>query len=385
MGKRKRPIPKPLHQPIYGVIRTLVAALGAIDPHDTLLGLRKFARVFAAAPFNQTRVRRAEDHLAVAFPEWSPQRRREYALRAYEHLFMLAGETMVMPRLLNEDAWRERVELGNLRESLNTLLNDRPAVLITGHCGNWELLGYTLSLLGFPMHALYRPLDLKPLDAWVRRTRERRGLILIDKFGAGEDLPAVIEAGGLPAFVADQNAGDKGLFVPFFGRLASSYKSIGLLALRYRAPVICGMARRLVDDDEHAADGSGDPDRISRHENVDAPLAAGDVRLHPGGLHYRVEVADVIRPEEYQSQPDPLFYITARYRRGIETMVRRAPEQYLWMHRYWRSRPRHEKLGRPFPEGLLEKLRALPWMTESELETVQAHSARDTTPAGAGA
>ena len=47
------------------------------------------------------------------------------------------------------------------------LLGDQPSIMLTGHCGNWELLGYTMALLGFPMHALYRPLDLRPMDQWV--------------------------------------------------------------------------------------------------------------------------------------------------------------------------------------------------------------------------
>jgi KDO2-lipid IV(A) lauroyltransferase len=72
-----------------------------------------------------------------------------------------------------------------------------------------------------------------------------------------------------------------------------------------------------------------------------------------------------------------LFYVTARYRRAIEMQVRRAPDQYLWMHRIWRSRPRFERMNRPFPGSLADKLRTLPWMTEADLEAVKEHSRRD--------
>jgi KDO2-lipid IV(A) lauroyltransferase len=58
-------------------------------------------------------------------------------------------------------------------------------------------------------------------------------------------------------------------------------------------------------------------------------------------------------------------------------MVRSAPEQYLWMHRIWKSRPRHERLNKPFPDNLKEKLRALPWMTEDELNTLVQRSDED--------
>ena len=94
-------------------------------------------------------------------------------------------------------------------------------------------------------------------------------------------------------------------------------------------------------------------------------------------MSYHIDVIDIILPEEWDAQPDPLFYITARYRRAIEKMVKMAPDQYLWMHRYWKSRPRHERLQREFPGALKDKLLALPWMTPQELETIMEHSAKD--------
>ncbi len=350
MARKRRRMPVWLHGPAYGSLRCLMTALGALPREAVADAARGLGRRYAGVGFNRTRLARAEANLAVAFPEWGPGRRRETAVRAYEHLFELAVETAVLPRLLTTDGWTGHVGLGDVEGAVSRLMRDGPVILITGHCGNWELLGYTLSVLDFPVHALYRPLDLKPLNEWVKRSRGRSGLVLVDKFGAGEDLPAILGTGGVPGFVADQNAGDRGLFVPFFGRLASAYKSIGLLAMSTGASVVCGMARRLCG---HAAeDGTG--------------------------KRYRIDVGEVIEPGDWAGQPDPLFYITARYRRAIEGLVRSAPEQYLWMHRYWKSRPRHERLGREFPGALREKLLALPWMTGEELARIEEHSARDT-------
>lgn len=87
-------------------------------------------------------------------------------------------------------------------------------------------------------------------------------------------------------------------------------------------------------------------------------------------MRYRIEIEDRIDPEEWEGQPDPLFYITARYRRAIEQSVRKAPEQYLWMHRIWKSRPLHERCDKPFPSLLRAKLEALPWMTQGELDSI---------------
>ncbi len=388
MSQRRRgSLPAWLHTPLYLGVRMACAAMLTRGVGPNLHTAAEFGRRFAHARANRKRLARAVDNLAVAFPHWSYDQREHYAIRAYQHLFMLMVETAYAPRLLTQGAWSDHLRLGDLGPSVRHLLagageERRPCILITGHCGNWELLGYTMALLGFPVHALYRPLDLAPLDRWVRATRERQGLILIDKFGATRILPRVLAQGGAAGFVADQNAGDRGLFVPFFGRLASAYKTIGLVAMRHRAPIICGVARRLVWERDAATEAfpPPGPDAEGEGEGNGGGGGGGVGFQHwrGEGFRYRIDVTDVIHPEEWDDFPDPLFYITARYRRAIEAGVRRAPEQYLWMHRYWKSRPRHEHLGRPIPASLRDKLRALPWMTDEEMARIEDWTRRDT-------
>ncbi|MBX3359746.1 MAG: lysophospholipid acyltransferase family protein [Phycisphaeraceae bacterium] len=373
----KRSTPRWLEVPTFLALRTVFSALGATDIGLTTGAAALLGRGFAEMRLNRKRLHRAIDNLAVAFPDWPLERRREYAVRSYEHLLMLAAETIYAPRVLTDDGWPSHLSLQSLTRPLQHMLNGRthgtPTVTITGHCGNWEVLGYSLALLGFPLHALYRPLDLAPFDRWVRATRQRRGLVLVDKFGATEMLPSVLRSGGAVGFVADQNAGDRGLFVPFFGRLASTYKTIGLLAIQHHAPVICGVARRLTPG-LHGMHAPATPHRAGTDASNDAVGCSPKSRAP---LRYTIEVVDIIEPQDWVDRPDPLFYVTARYRRAIETAVRLAPEQYLWMHRYWKSRPRHERLGRPFPSALREKLEQLPWMTQGELDTIMDWSRRD--------
>lgn len=342
-----------MDRPLYYAIRGAIASMGVVSVNDAVRSARALGRTFAK--FEPKRVRRAMDALHVAFPDMPEDQRHTHAIQAYEHLFTLGVEMAFTPRLVTRDAWSDRVRMGTLDQAVKQLIQSRPCVMITGHCGNWELLGYTMALIGFPMYALYRPLDLKPLDAWLRSTRERQGLMLLDKFGAAEHMPEIMRRNALAAFIADQNAGDRGLFVPFFGRLASTYKSIGLLAIQYNAPIICGQARRLTHEHDRVVPGGWNGD----------------------AFHYVLDTVDVIMPEDWAAQPDPLFYVSARYRRALEHMVRRAPEQNLWLHRYWKSRPRHEHTGKPFPGALREKLRALPWMSENELARIEDWSARD--------
>ncbi|MGD9689982.1 MAG: lysophospholipid acyltransferase family protein [Phycisphaerales bacterium] len=361
----KRAIPGWLQMPIYAAFRAAVASVGVAPPVEALRVAGKLGRAFGQARPNRARLERAMEHIAAARPAWSIDQRREYALRAYEHLFMLGVEMSIAERVVTRDGWPMRVEVGHLGDALRRLLGQRPVIFITGHVGNWEVLGFAMAQLGFPLCPLYRPLDLRPLDAWVRRTREAHGLHLVDKFGAVGELPALMARGGMPAFVADQNAGDRGLFVPFFGRLASTYKSIGLMAMSTGATIVCGMARRI-------GVGALGADGLDEAGNA-VPLTP-DPRWRPGDLtppRYRIEVLDLIEPKDWTDQPDPLFYVTARYRRAIERMVALAPEQFLWMHRYWKSRPRHEHAGKPLPGVLREKLRALPWMTPEELDRVE--------------
>ncbi|MEM1330466.1 MAG: lysophospholipid acyltransferase family protein [Planctomycetota bacterium] len=355
MGKRREPGPaaQALHWPLFYAIRSVLAVPQILGPAPALEGAAAMGRWFGGLPMNRKRVDRAAAAIAQAFPEYDKARCHEVALTSYEHLFRLAIEVAFTPRLITQEGMTRHVELGNVSDALKELSGGDRNLCITGHNGNWELLAYLIATLGYPMHVVYRPLDMKPLDDWVRGVRSRRGLTLIDKFGAVRKLPGLVRSRHPIAFAADQNAGDRGVFVPFFGRLASTYKSIGLLAIETEATLLCGMARRLPGVAPGAAD-QGDH-----------------------GFRYRIEIEDVIRPEDYMSQPDPLFYLTARYRRAIEIMVKRTPEQYLWMHRVWKSRPRHERSDRPFPESLKDKLRQLPWMTEDELARIVDRSDRD--------
>jgi KDO2-lipid IV(A) lauroyltransferase len=343
--------------PVYLTLRLTAAAAMLFSPYATIHAAASLGRGLATARWNRKRLDRARSNLRVAFPHWTDDEIHACAVASYEHLMMLGAEIAYAPRLLTQDGWPRRVLLGVIGPRVDALLSGRPVILITGHCGNWEVLGFTVALLGFPLHALYRPLDLTPLDRWVRTTRQRRGLSLVDKFGAVYRLPDLMRAGAPIGFVADQNGGDRGVFTPFFGRLASTYKSIGLLALQFNADVLCGVARRLT---------------LAEARTLRRCDTGWD-----RGFQYAFEITDHFGPADWSTHSDPLFYLTARYRMAVELMVRNAPEQYLWMHRIWRSRPRHERLGRPFPDQLLDKIRQLPWADEALIARVQDHSERD--------
>lgn len=343
---------------VYAAVRGAITLSTVAEPDTTMAAFARLGRAFAGAPPNRKRLDRATAHLGQAFPDWSEERKREYALRGYEHLLMLGGELALMPRLMSQEGWPERAQMSNLRPAVEKLLQGRPCILVTGHVGNWEVCGTMLAMLGFKVHAIYRPLDSPTIDAWVRESRSRKGLMLLDKFSTARGLPEIFARNECAGFVADQNAGVRGLFVPFFGRLVSSYKAIGLMAQRFRAPVVVAWAKR-VGGGPAGGPGTG---LVQRSR----------------ALRFDMRIEDAFGPEDWESQPDPVFYITARYRRALEAAFRDAPDQVLWMHRFWKSRPPHERKGRPFPDALKQKLLGLPWMTEEELTRIIARSELDT-------
>ncbi len=275
-------------------------------------------------------------NLSHALPELSLDQHKELATQSFQHFMKLIVELAVTPRVMHADTWTRHVHFRDMGESLKWLNAGKPAIVLTGHVGNWEMLGYTNALMGYPVDALARPIDNPLVNQWVLDVRELRGLRIITKFDATDRMLNVLSSGGQLGFVADQNAGKKGIFVPYFNRMASTYKSIGLLAISQDVPIMCGFARRV---------GTG--------------------------FHYEISTVDFIHPHEWKEQSDPLFYVTARFNRAIETMVRRSPEQYLWMHRRWKTRPRWEQLSKPMPASVQAKLEALPWMDQVTLDRLK--------------
>ncbi len=227
------------------------------------------------------------------------------AIRSLEGVAMFAVEVICLPRLINRSNWSHSVTAVNIQDLLRLVVEGRGLILVTGHFGSFELIGHLLACFKFPVAAVMRPLDNVYLNRFLVSARKKNGLVLFDKKGAMTNAESFIENGGLLAFIGDQDAGRKGIFVDFFGRPASTYKSIGLLALKLQRPIVVGYARRCDD-----------------------------------GAQYEVGVQRIIRPEEWETKDDPLRWVTQEYTSAIEAMVRRYPEQYLWIHRRWKSRDR---------------------------------------------
>ncbi len=291
----------------YVTLRCVTMMLHCLPVEVCLTGAKSLGDFMYAVDAKHRK--RAIGNLTRSFPEKPPAEIKRIARLSMQQFFMLGVEVLFTTRLVRVDTYSRMVHLHDFRETLGLLLSKHKGLLLlTGHYGNWEILGYVLATLGFETTSVARPLDNRFVNEWLLGVREKKGQRILAKTGAIAEIPAIMDAGGAVGLIADQNAGSKGIFVEFFGRKASTYKSIGLLAMRYNVPVIVGYARR-----------------------------------RRGKFEFDVGTQDIILPADWENEADPLRYITQRFTTAIETFVREDPTQYLWVHRRWKTRPKGEE------------------------------------------
>jgi KDO2-lipid IV(A) lauroyltransferase len=296
-----------LDRALYVAVRLTSVAMHAFPVNTNL----QTAKLVGSALYriDKKHRQRALANLRRSFPEMSERQVDQVARRSMQQMVMLFVEVLFTTRMIRFDTWRQYVDLEQFEEVMDLLLRrDRGLVMLTGHYGNWEILGYVLATLGFETISIARPLDNVYISNFLFGVREKNGQKIIAKNGATPEITAALDTRGAVGFIADQNAGSKGLFVNFFGRAASTYKSIGLVAMQYEIPVVIGYARRLNDR-----------------------------------FQFKVGAQDIIYPKDWKNEDDPLRYITQRYTAAIEQIVREDPGQYWWVHRRWKTRPRGEK------------------------------------------
>ncbi len=240
----RRPRNKTLDYLVYLLVKTTVYGLQRLSVKHAYATARMLALLAYKVDKRHRNV--AIANLEHAFGDaYSPEDRDRIVRRVYEHFLCVLMEIIQIPRRLGVMNWRERIRLVDHEPILNRLLDGGPLIMLTGHFGNWEMAGYLFGAFGFPTNSVARALDNPHLDKFLRQFRESTGQKLIPKKGGYDDMLEVLRSGGVLSFLADQDAGQNGMFVPFFGRPASTHKAIALLAIEHKAPVVVGYARRV--------------------------------------------------------------------------------------------------------------------------------------------
>ncbi len=251
----------------------------------------------------RVRWRSVTDHLRKAFPERDQEWRGRVARACFRHLGREAVATFRLGGMTLEQM-RERTEVVGLEALEAVLAEGRGAIVVTGHFGNWEMGGAALAVRGIPLDVVAQRQRNPLFDSDLNRNRARMNMSVMDRAEAPKWVLRSLREGRVVAIVGDQNLRRGGVFVEFFGRPASTARGAAVFALRTGCPIFLGIAMR-------------EPGFPQRYRVTLEPVAftpTGDLD------------ADAVR-------------LTEAHTRHLEARVRRAPEQYFWQHRRWKTRP----------------------------------------------
>ena len=251
--------------------------------------------------------RHAEVNLRLAFPNLDERERRHIRRGVFRNLGRLLGEVSQFPRLDRENISSIVVYEG-LENYLGAVAEGRGVILLTGHIGAWELSVYAHSIYGHPMSFLARRVDNPLVERLAESYRARYGNRSIDKIGSVREVLKTLKSGGVVGILADLNTSrEEGVFCDFFGVEACATAGVATLALRTGAVVLPGY---LIWDEK--------------------------ARIHR--LHFEPPVETI----NTGNQKEDVIANTARYAKVLESIIRRHPDQWLWIHRRWRTRPEGE-------------------------------------------
>jgi KDO2-lipid IV(A) lauroyltransferase len=287
---------------VYVAVRLVIAVVQALPIEFCERSAGLLAALFGRVLGIRRRV--VEENVRIAFPHLPSHEREEIARAMWRHLFLMAAEIAHTPRKVHETNWKEHSNIVNQELFVRTLLCGRPLVLISAHFGNFELGGYLMGLFGFPTYTVARRLDNRYLDRFVNDFRGRTGQFMLPKQGSREMIQGVLERGGILTLLGDQAAGEKACWVNFFGRPASTHKAVAAFSLVNGAPTMVSYARRL-----------------------DRPL------------HYEVGPEAICDPLSSDFQLGSIPVLAQWYTNHLESLVRRSPGQYWWLHRRWKGQP----------------------------------------------
>lgn len=276
-------------------------------PRDVARGVGAAVGTFAYAALKRLRLVGVRN-LQLAFPDWSESRRTKTLRQVYRHLGHLLAEFAQMANY-TPDAVRSFIRYQGLENFLAARDRGNGVLVLTGHLGAWELSSFHHSLMGYPMGMVIRRLDNPLIDDFVNRIRCLHGNKVIHKDDFARGLIASMRAGETVGILMDTNmTPPQGVFVPFFGTEAATASGLARVALKTGAAVVPGFLLWSQNEGRYV------------------------LRFGP-----RIELQNTGDAER-----DALTN-TAKFTSVLESYIREYPDQWLWMHRRWKTRPAGEE------------------------------------------
>ncbi|MDO4551825.1 MAG: lysophospholipid acyltransferase family protein [Planctomycetia bacterium] len=291
---------------IYIIVRLFVSVIQAIPLHSAETVGRFLAVIFCKVL--HIRYRLVDENIRHAFPDLTREERNALQLRMWTHLMLMLIETSGAERKIHLTNWKKYVKLKQEEGALKAMYDGRPVILVVAHLGNFEFAGYILGLIGIPAYTVARTLDNPYLDDYLGRFRRSTGQYIIPKSHASSMLEEAMSLGKTVAIVADQFAGQKGVWVKSFGRDVSAYKAIPVLSKAFNAPMALSSP-------------------IREQENL---------------FHFTITVERMLEPESPEAINMSIREMTQFYNTVYEEMIRRTPHQYWWIHNRWKPREKNK-------------------------------------------
>jgi Kdo2-lipid IVA lauroyltransferase/acyltransferase len=245
--------------------------------------------------------------LEISYPEMDSQKRSDLLKRSFKSLGRTLGVVTGFQRITREQV-RELIDIDfddDFKEQFEKIRSEkRGYIVLTGHLGNWEMFALAYSVFFEPSNLLSRKMDNPKIDAMVESMRSSFGNRQIDKINSAGPILRILRSGGNVGILADVNTHPKeGVFVPFFGVEACTTAGVALLAQRANALIV--------------------------------PLFA--VWNEEKGRYSMVN-EKIIEPANTGDREADIRTTTAEFTAALERMIRRYPDQWVWIHRRWKTR-----------------------------------------------
>jgi KDO2-lipid IV(A) lauroyltransferase len=252
-------------------------------------------------------------NLRLAFPGWTDAERHRVIRGLIRQMGWMAGEFSQFPKYRRENV-EQIVLLDGFENFAEAQSLGKGVLFLTGHMSAWELAPYAHALYGHPLHFLVRPLDNPRVDALINRYRCLSGNTPIDKNQSARAMLKILREGGTVGILADHNTlPEEGVFVDFFGVPACTTSGLARLALRTEAAVVPG-------------------------------YVFWDKKIRK----YRLRFEPAVPIARTGDDERDIRENTQRFTRVVENYARQFPDQWLWVHRRWKTRPPGQKPLYPF-------------------------------------
>jgi KDO2-lipid IV(A) lauroyltransferase len=224
--------------------------------------------------------------------------------RNYLHFASVGIDFIKMPQIVNQSNWQKHFEVEGLEFARKARKEGKGIIFVTGHTGNWEVLGCAFEFFFHPLHSIAKHMKNPFVDRIITGFREYSAQKIIFKEKAAREMIRVLKSNECLGILVDQNARKNSIFVDFFGQKAATTRVVATLSLKTGAPIILAFLRR-----------------------------------SDGRYRFKISMTKPVQIEKTGDLEKDILNLTQRYTTIIESRIRAHPHEWIWIHRRWKTRP----------------------------------------------